>query len=347
MTSGRRAATVFLTVIGGLVLALVAVCRGWPLWVWPVLGVLVLATPPVLFARAARRRGEVPAAFDEQRTASPVEHTERRINEVALPSAWPDYDFLLSGTVRWWPLAPPGSNEVIGNPGGLAVEAVLARARAITELRDPGRVSFVRHEVSGALSAMRADRSGHVRAMAEDIRLVLRAQDQERLEKLADLRKRKAVWEHERTHEQSRRAYLGDDVLKDTGSAVVWWLAKNDGRIDKTVADLDLLARLTSAANDTEIPERLRALLAPPPGEEQEEEVSAAVEASVADHLAGVFAALGVPDGDPRRAMLAKQFAEYLRGQDFPESADRLVRRFDPPAEYRAGETEAPDPAGG
>ncbi|MDT0413034.1 MULTISPECIES: hypothetical protein [Streptomyces] len=54
---------------------------------------------------------------------------------------------------------------------------------------------------------------------------------------------------------------------------------------------------------------------------------------------------MGLPDGDPRRAMLAKQFAEYLRGMDFPESADRLAHHFDPPAEYRAG--EAPDPAGG
>ncbi|MFJ4437776.1 hypothetical protein [Streptomyces sp. NPDC088923] len=343
MTSGSKTATVFLTVIGGLLLALAAVCRTWPVWVWPVLGVLVLAVPPVLFAIAARRRGEVPAAFEEQQTASPVERTERRINEVALPSAWPDYDFLLSGTVRWWPLAPPGSNEVIGNPGGLAVEAVLERARVITERREPGRVSFVRHEVSGALSTMRADRSGHVRAMAEDIRLVLRPRDQERLERLAELRKRKAVWEHERTHEQSRRAYLGDDVLKDTGSAVVWWLARNDGRIDKTVEDLGLLAQLTSAANDTEVPERLRALLAPPPGEDGTE--NGAVDASVEEQVAGLFSLLDLPDGDPRRVMLAKQFAEHLRGLDFPESADRLLRRFDPPAEYRARET--PDPAGG
>ncbi|WP_432090167.1 hypothetical protein [Streptomyces sp. NRRL F-5630] len=341
MTSGSKATTVFLTVIGALLLALVAVARGWPGWVWPVLGVLVLVAPPVLFAVAARRRGEVPAAFEEQLTASPVERTERRVTEVALPSAWPDYDFLLSGTVRWWPLAPAGSNEVIGNPGGLAVESVLERARAITERREPGRVSFVRHEVSGALSTMRPDRSGHVRAMAEDVRLTLRAHDQERLERLADLRKRKAVWEHERTHEQSRRAYLGEDVLKDTGSAVVWWLARNEGRIDKTVEDLGLLARLTSAANDTEIPERLRALLAPPPGGDVAED--GAPEVSFTDQLVGAFALLGIPDGDPRGAMLARQFAEHLRGLDFPESADRLVRRFDPPAEYRAEEA---DPAG-
>ncbi|MHC3426695.1 MULTISPECIES: hypothetical protein [unclassified Streptomyces] len=63
------------------------------------------------------------------------------------------------------------------------------------------------------------------------------------------------------------------------------------------------------------------------------------------DQVAGIFDLLGLPDGDPRRAMLAKQFAEYLRGMDFPESADRLAHHFDPPAEYRAG--EAPDPAGG
>jgi hypothetical protein len=34
---------------------------------------------------------------------------------------------------------------------------------------------------------------------------------------------------------------------------VVWWLAKNDEHVEKTVADLALLAQLTSAANDTDI----------------------------------------------------------------------------------------------
>ncbi|WP_229920851.1 hypothetical protein [Streptomyces avidinii] len=80
--------------------------------------------------------------------------------------------------------------------------------------------------------------------------------DQERLDRLAEVRNDKAVWGHRCTYEQSKRQYLGEDVLKDTGSAAVRWLAKNDEHVERMVADLGLLARRTSAANDTEVPER-------------------------------------------------------------------------------------------
>ncbi|MGC5563671.1 hypothetical protein ACPYPG_12580 [Streptomyces sp. FR-108] len=62
--------------------------------------------------------------------------------------------------------------------------------------------------------------------MAENLQLVLVQQDQERLDKLADVRKDEEAWVHQRKYEQSRRRYLGEDVLKNTGSAVVWWLTR-------------------------------------------------------------------------------------------------------------------------
>jgi hypothetical protein len=61
-------------------------------------------------------------------------------------------------------------------------------------------------------------------------------------------RVRKAIWEHQRKYEQNKRAYLGRDVLKDPGSAVVWWLARNDDHVEKTVQAIGLLAQLSSAA---------------------------------------------------------------------------------------------------
>ncbi|WP_326602226.1 hypothetical protein [Streptomyces sp. NBC_01800] len=72
----------------------------------------------------------------------------------------------------------------------------------------------------------------HLQAMTEDVRPTLHQHDQERLDGLAGVRKDQAVWEHQRKHEQSTHKYLGEDVLKDTGSAVVWWLAKNDEQVD-------------------------------------------------------------------------------------------------------------------
>lgn len=108
---------------------------------------------------------------------------------------------------------------------------------------------------------MAENSTGRVQAMALDITLSLSEPDQERLDKLAAVRKDEDVWEHERKYEQSRRAYLGEDVLKDTGSAVVWWLHRNEDSIDTTVKDIGLLAQLTSAANDEDISERLQHLI--------------------------------------------------------------------------------------
>ncbi|MFF5016155.1 hypothetical protein [Streptomyces sp. NPDC001165] len=185
--------------------------------------------------------------------------------------------------------------------------------------------------------------------MAEDISLILLEQDQERLDRLADVRKDKAVWEHQRKYEQSKRQYLGEDVLKDTGSAVVWWLAKNDEHVERTVADLALLAQLTSAANDTDIPERLQNLVSQQPGERiapeflEEGLAPAPQERTAADHLSGFFDAMGFTEGDARRAMLAKQISGLVTEQNRHETAEDLLRRFDPPATFTPNNGEEPN----
>ncbi|GCB52421.1 hypothetical protein SNL152K_9777 [Streptomyces sp. NL15-2K] len=182
--------------------------------------------------------------------------------------------------------------------------------------------------------------TGHLHAMADDINLTLPQQDQERLDRLAEVRKDQAVWEHQRKYEQSKRQYLGEDVLKDTGSAVVWWLARNDEHVERTVADLSLLAQLTSAANDTDIPERLQQLLSQQPGEPpapefaEEDHDPIPREGTAADHLSGLFDAMGFTEGDVRRAMLAKQFSGIIKQQNRHETAEDLLRRFDPPATF-------------
>lgn len=352
MTTGCKTTTVFLTILCGLLLTIIGLTQQWPVWAWPTLVALLAAVPAVAFRAAALRRGSFPVAFEEQLTAAPVERREHHVSRVALPSHWADYDFLISATVRWYSL-DTSDDDLVLNPSGLAVEAVLDRARAITEQREPGRVSLVQHELSGALSRMRPDSTGTLQAMAENVTLTLPEHDQERLDRLAGVRKDKAVWEHQRTYEQSKRKYLGEDVLKDTGSAVVWWLAKNDDHVEKTVADLGILARLASAANDTEVPERLRDLI-PRQREEQDgqelldgKDTSFERTPTAADHLAEALDALGFPDGDPRRAMVAKQVAEAVRGQDRHETADEVLRRFDPPATFTPDGGEPPEPGDG
>ncbi|MFC9623754.1 hypothetical protein ACFTXM_28430 [Streptomyces sp. NPDC056930] len=339
MTTGRKTTTIFLTVLCGLVLTIFGLTERWPTWAWPPLALILVAAPAVAFKIAGLRRGSVPVAFEEHLTAAPIERTEQHVSRVALPSRWADYDFLISATIRWYALDASRPGRLL-NPAGLAVESVLDRARVVTEQREPGRVSLVQHELSGALSSLLPDSTGQLQAMAEDVRLTLHEHDQERLDSLAGVRKDQAVWEHQRKYEQSKRKYLSEDVLKDTGSAVVWWLAKNDEQVERTVEDLGMLARLTSAANDTDVPERLRDLI-PQPREEQDgkepsEWQAAAFERAptAADHLADALNALSLEDGDTQRRLLAKQIADAIRDQEQHETADDLVRRFDPSAAF-------------
>ncbi|NEW72630.1 hypothetical protein G4H13_20025 [Streptomyces rapamycinicus] len=188
---------------------------------------------------------------------------------------------------------------------------------------------------------MQPEPTGHLQAMAEAITLTLSEHDQERLDSLASVRKDKAVWEHQRKYEQSKREYLGDDVLKDTGSAVVWWLAKNDDQVHKAVEDLGLLAQLTSAANDTDVPERLLHLLSPPNTEDAEPEEADSLgtadqplgqTGSTADHFDAFLQGMGLDAGDVRRGILTRQIAEILVTQGRNETAEELLRRFDAPA---------------
>ncbi|MFF1548029.1 hypothetical protein [Streptomyces sp. NPDC058291] len=351
MTTARKTTTVFLTVLCGLLLTILGLVKRWPDWTWPTLAALLLVVPATVFRLASQRRGPVPVSFEEQLTAAPVERTECRVNRVALPSLWDDYHFVFSATVRWCFADGPGRATVL-NPAGLAVEAVLSRARAIAEKREPGDASLLQHELGGPLGRMCPDSTGHLQAMAEDISLTLPDEDQERLDRLAGVRKDEAVWEHQRKYEQSKRRYLGEDVLKDTGSAVVWWLAKNDEHVAKTVADLPLLAQLTSAATDTDIPERLLEMLPHRPGglgtadTGTESADLPAREPSAADHLSGFFEAMGFTEDDDRRAMLARQFSRLIEQHNRHETAEDLLRRFDPPrpADPDTGAEPVPDP---
>jgi hypothetical protein len=221
----------------------------------------------------------------------------------------------------------------------LAVDAVLRRAREITGQRDPGNVSLVRYELGRALGEMREEPTGCLWAMAESVRLVLPEKDQQRLDKLAAVRKDEDVWEHERKYEQSKREYLGDDVLKDAGSAVVWWLARNDDQVEKTVQDIGLLTQLSCAANNAQVP-RPDPLYdsgtdgwdvpRQPDGEKSDGEKSDG-EKSAADHFGAFLAALGFDADDPQRAHFARRVADLAAWHQRQEVADELKRRFDAP----------------
>ncbi|MEU2210880.1 SdpI family protein [Streptomyces hygroscopicus] len=350
MSSGHKTMTGFLTVICGLILAIVGLLMNWPLWVWTVIAVLLL-TGSALTARAV---GPSHGPIPPDRTLEPdlpvpePERWECVVSEVALPSAVPDYDFLFSATIRWCP-GHSSADAPYVNPGALAVDAVLDRARRITATQPPHRSSLAQHQLNGALGTMAADSTGRVKALAEDVTLRLTEADMERLRKLSTVRKDEEVWEHERNYERNKRAYLGEDVFKDPGSAVVWWMAKNDDHIEKAVNLIGPLAQLSSAANNTEIPERFRHLVSdlPPEREPAWGESRPAPddlfydgsfhttrgfeEASVADLFERAMDLLRLDEDSDGRAMLGRRIADALRAQGFADIAEEVRQRFDEP----------------
>ncbi|WP_326724377.1 MULTISPECIES: phage holin family protein [unclassified Streptomyces] len=340
MTSGQKAVAAFLGLIYALLVVILGLCMSWSVWLWlGAIGVFaaVWAIAVLAVTRARKRDPFPPGTLLEQPAPPPVERRELTVSRVPLPSDLADYDFLFSARVRWCPVDLPSSDQPI-NFGALAVESVLARARQVTEVLKPFRSSLVQHELNSLLGVMEEDREGYVRAMALDVQLTLSEADQERLNQLAAIRKDEAVWEHQRKYEQNKREYLGGDVLTSTGSAVVWWLAKNDDHIEKTVKDLGLLARLTSAANDRDVDEQFRYLVPeafPPPPDtgrpdpslEQELPLFERHAPDPADLFTDFFRQMGFRPGEEEGALIADQVAMAITSRD-AVTAEEIRRRF-------------------
>lgn len=257
--------TLFLTVILGLLLVILGLCADWPLWAWAASAALLAVVGVVM----NRFLAPMPEAFPRDLLPEPdlplpeCARQEQRVAHVALPSSVADYDFSFSATVRWLVLDAPSDSPYI-SPAGLAIDAVLQRARVVTAQQPPHRSAFAQHQLDGALATMRVESTGRIMAMAFDVSLSLPEHDRERLAKLSDVRKDEDVWEHERNYERSKRAYLGDDVLKDTGSAVVWWLSHNEKEVEGAVDRIGLLAQLSAAAKNEPVAPPFEHFVSPP-----------------------------------------------------------------------------------
>ncbi|MFJ6139302.1 hypothetical protein [Kitasatospora sp. NPDC092286] len=267
--SRNKARTAALAAAAGLVPVGVGRGLGWPVWVWVVAAAVIALLVTQLTVRGPEGEGVVPSPPPYPSAVVPPEapaelpYQEARVEGVALPSGVPDYDFVFSATVWWRPLHNR-SGLVHANPGSLAVETVLARARAVTEYEHPARLDLVRHRLDGVLGTQSPDASGLVVAMAGRVGLGLPEADRDRLGKLSEVRKAEEVWEHERRYERNKRAYLGDDVLKSPGSAVVWWLARNDEEVTRAVDLIGPLAQLSAVANNQAVDELYEHLVARP-----------------------------------------------------------------------------------
>ncbi|MFD9620455.1 hypothetical protein ACFWB2_24635 [Streptomyces virginiae] len=274
----------------------------WSAWLWGFMS-MVTASGSLLLVMTVLSGGRASAdpyePVESEPPAAPVEqpYQETRVIDAALPSATDGYDFLFSATVWWKPVSDrPGRSD--GASPALAAASVVGRAREIVRNEEPRRASFAQYLLDGELGVPLLDRNERVKALAADVTLTLAPADRERLRKLDDLRKDEEVWEYERQHERNKRRYLGDDVLKSAGSAVVWWLARHENEIEKAVHMIGPLAQIAAAANDEEVPELFRHLLVPPVGVRNEATVGDPLwgEGDLGGELFDREEEVGVPD---------------------------------------------------
>lgn len=363
---------------GGVVATALAVgvTLGRPLWVWFLLPALI-AGALLIDMGVSRAEGTRPTAPDlgESVPEPPAEvpYQETSIVVVPVQSAVEDCPFLLSASVWWRPAGRFGPSSH-GNPAALAATSVLQRVESLTLTENPGRCTFLERSLEGTLGTSGLDGSGLVEAFATDIRLVLRPRDREHLEELDGLRKAMGSWESRRQHERNLREYLGEDVLRSPGNAVVWWMARHDDQIERAVDMIAPLTVLSAAANDEEVPEEYRDLFRgrgkpvegePMSGFDHPEQGGgqtppghgpirpAAGQEPPADLLAAWLDSEGFTEGSDETRVFLDRLARTSDAAGRPEAAENIrrhMRRPDheggrPPADPSETGTEDPPPA--
>ena len=384
MTRTDRAVLVVLTGAAIAVPAALGLGLRWPTWLWPLLILLLLLVPLLEYQQIQRRlereaRLLIPPPPPPPRpplpepppVVSPPPPFQREVVvNIGLPSATEDYEFLFSATVFWRPTSEVPARPH-ANPVALAITSIIERAEIVTAQEPPRRCSIAQHRLSGVLDAVLTDSSRAVEAWAGEIQLALGEEDAARLSELANVRKEMEVWEHGRHHERNKREYYGQDVFKDPGSALIWWLAHTEDGVDVSAAVelIGTLAQLSAAANNTTVPELLPALLSlgmpePPATEPPVEPLPPQPQASEqplpepsiddeppaeptvveSDTVVAARRFMTSLDlDDDRRPLFADWLAKAAAGIGRSDAATELRDTFDPPAPQPAvDETEEP-----
>ena len=299
---------------GGLLFACLAVAAPLPKLVVLLLSVVVGG---VVLAAVSRRPPVSPPPAEPAPVAvvAPAPQFQTGpITGVRLPTALADYHFGFAASVTWRPTA----NAAHG-AGNIAINEIVRRASEITKDRDPSEVTLAAADLAVALGVLMPDSGRQVEVMAESVHLQLPPEDQKRLDEMATLRKEEGLWEYQRRSQVSKRNYLRTDVLKDAGSAVVWWLSKHEDNLEQVAANIDLLTRLAHAANTNHV---------------NETDSAAADEAAgpptPAEHFDTFLDSLDPTPGQDIRLLLTSQVAGLVDVHD-QKAADEMRRRHDKP----------------
>ncbi|MFI8926209.1 hypothetical protein ACIG3E_00805 [Streptomyces sp. NPDC053474] len=339
----RRFPSLLFVALCGLSPAVLGNLLAWSAWLWGFMSMVTVSGSLLLVMTVLSGGRALTDPYEPGESEPPAPPTERpyqetRVVDAALPSAVDGYDFRFSATV-WWRPVPDHADRSDSAFPALAVSSVVSRALEVVRHEEPGRASFARYLLDGELGVPLPDRSGRVKALAADVTLTLAPADRERLRKLNDLRKDEEIWEYERQHERNKRRYLGDDVLKSAGSAVVWWLTRHENEIEKAVDMIGPLAQITAAANDEEVPELFRHLLVPPVGARSETTVGSPLwdghgkgggmydreeEVGVSDRLLLLLAAVGLKPDMDEYTVLVHRVVRSLEATGLDEAAEEI-----------------------
>lgn len=312
-------------------IVVLALVLHWATWVWVPLAVVLGPVTAIVLRSVLPDHDDEPEPHQQRhaqtapQTPPPPAPRRETVSRLPLPSKDRDYRFLFSATVSW--LHDPQVPAMTADLAALAKQNVIARAIERARQYGPGEHAVATVDLGAVLSERTTVANGHY-VWATDVALTLSEADARRLERIAELRKQRALWELERAHELGVRDYLGKEVLRDPGSAVTWWFARNLDKPDAittTVRDIDNLRRLTSAAHATAIPS-----LEPP-----EPLTVLEVPQGLGDHddpvlrLSTAVEQLAEGREPALRATLHRRLADLLRAHGLTMAADALSRPDD------------------
>ena len=319
------------TGVGAVVSALVVVLGlifDWETWVWLPLAAVLGPTTMIVLRSMLLDRDTAPTLPAQHSPTpappAPPQPVAKRatISQLPLPTREKDYRFLFSATVSW--LHDPQVPAMGADLGALAKQNVIARAIERTRQYGPDEYALATVELNAVLSERITLANGHY-VWASEVTLTLSDADAKRLERISELRKQQALWEHERAHEIGVRDYLGNEVLRDPGSAVTWWFARNLDKPDAitiTVREIDNLRRLTRAAHETGEPAPATPLTLLSPEPPTRVEFNGGVDP--ARRLATAVDQLCKNTEPEVRTTLYRRLADLLRVHGFAEAAEAL-----------------------
>jgi hypothetical protein len=264
------------TIAGSAVALLVpsslGLAAGWPVWVT----VLVVASLLVLTLLGLRSRHfhneqaqlRADAAYRQQMAAqrvppppqpAPGPPPSRAVAPMSLPSSMDGIPFTFGCTVHWDP-AELRLDQGHADPAAIATAAIVDRAREISRFHHPDD-DAVTHVLAASLGRPAATPDRLLQAWATEVKTEVGRHHRDHLDALATLRRQQQLQEQRIANQRMVRAYLGDEVLTDVGSTVVWWLARNEEGVRETVDLIGTLARLSAAANNAEVDELFQHLV--------------------------------------------------------------------------------------